>query len=245
VFVEEVGERTLEAETDDPVRVLIDGEEVYDTTGGSVERNAAALNPGWHAVEIELQKETEGGNLELAWVDSAGRRLSLVGEDLFPIADWGGWLHERTVQEIDSGARTTTQRIDFSPHRASTTVIRAGVPASSPVVVVEERYSAVWEPPAAGTYILSVEPLIGGITVLLDGQPVALTSTGQLAGEAQVTVDAGPHQLEVVQTLPPDPNTDAGWSGFRVALSQSVRAADGSSLRVPVPLIVQPYEDQG
>jgi hypothetical protein len=250
VYVEEAGAKTLEAETNDPVRILINGTEVYSTIDGPVERNPLTLDPGWHAVDIELEKDGPGGGVELAWVDAEGSRTAVIENTLFPIQDWGGWLHERTLQAVEGGQRFTSHRLDFTPHLASNSVLKATVPAGVQATVVNETYRSVWEP-GPGTYAITIRPGSGLMTLRLDDEPVALTpSPDQSSMEAIVTVDAGRHRLEIVQDVPPG-SAEGIWSGFDVSLFRLVtttpmdllgRGEEGQQVvRVAVPLDVEPY----
>ena len=161
VYVEEGGPQTLEVETDDPVRVRIDGLEVYSTIGGGTGRNPVTLVPGWHAVEIELQKEATGGGIESVL---GGRGRHPPGRRLRrPLPHRAlGRLAARAHAASGRWHATfgTSHRLDFSPHRASTAVIRAGAPARVPAVLVNERYRSVWDAARRGN--LRARPAIRG-----------------------------------------------------------------------------------
>jgi hypothetical protein len=241
VYVEEEGNVRLEAETDDPVRVLIDGDVVYSTRGDQVTAQPRLLRAGWHAIEIALEKQSPGGSVRLVWVDQAGLRVPVVDEDLFPLSTWNAWQHERTLVVPETGERFVTHRIDLQPHRSLTSVLGTNAPVDPFALTVQERWSSVWQPPAEGRYVFSVHSLGGSVQLLVDGQPVPLAAGVNQEVEAEVDVSAGRHQIELIQDIPADPAQVPQWAGFDLALYRLLPGVDRTTIRAPTTLTVEPY----
>ena len=235
VYVDEQRGASLQAETDDPVEIRLDGKIVYNTRSGPSDASYVDLVNGWHPVEITLDKERAGGAVRLMWTTPGGEPRPVPPGDLFPLKDLTGWVHERAIGVPGERRQLVTQRLDFSPHYALGHVIKlvAGQPES---FLTEERWRAVWTVDEPGDYLLQVEFRAGDITLLVDGAEVAAGSTGNGVREtleAQLTLGRGRHTMELVQTFEVEPT----WSGATIATS---RLSAGREPR-PVPLQVTPY----
>lgn len=204
VYVAEADTSGLQAVTDEPVEVRLDGQVIYSTRGGETQETFVELVPGWHPVEITLDKQHDGGTFALAWKAAAsGVQRVVEPDDLFPLAELDGWLHQRSLGYTGDRHQIVTQRLDFAPHYASAEVLRlqAQNGVSGPFLT-EERWSGVWEVDEAGDYFLAAEFGAGTLTLLVDGVTVATDDTPfQLLRKlrADVTLDEGRHTLEIVQ----------------------------------------------
>ena len=232
VYVTEPATLSLHAETNEPVGVRLDGETVYDTHAGQEQDRALDLVVGWHAVEITLDKQHEGGAVRLAWIAPDGSRRDLVSDDLFPLAVPNGWLQQRSLGLPGDRNQQVTQRIDFSPHEISATLVTllAQTAAFEPIVT-EERWRGVWQVDRAGDYALRAQFQAGTVTLLIDGAEVATVQTPlQGLGELNATVALapGPHTIELVQAL----DSGTPWVGLTFA---AFLAGE------PVEMDVRPY----
>jgi hypothetical protein len=229
VYVEEPATLGLHALTDDPVQVLLDGAAVYSTLNGQDQRQFLGLLPGWHVVEVTLERQSVGGSLRLAWLDAEGNERPLAAQDLFPLADLSGWLHERSLGLEGSERQLVTQRLDFAPHLASTRAARLVATTGEPYVT-QERWRGVLDVGLADTLTFEATFLAGTLTLSIDDAPVAVEEASPNVPtllEAVVQLQAGRHTVELFQELA----FDVPWSGARL----SIQSALGSGV------IVRPY----
>ncbi len=240
VYVKDEQAMTLGVGTQDPVEVRLDGQVVYSTTSGRPEASFADLLEGWHPVEITLEKRQPGGEVRLNWVLADEGRRDVQAQDLFPLADLGGWIHEQTLEIATTGERWVTQRLDVSPHYSSAGVVsyveeREGQRPA----VMEERWTGVWEVPEPGTYAINVEFLAGTVRVLLDGAPITTGTSGGHEAGAVVALEAGAHAVELVQELA----GETVWSGAQLRMRLEVLPSTPHGLPeyVDVPIRVVPY----
>jgi hypothetical protein len=241
VYLADGGTLGLQAITDEPVEVRLDGRIVYSTSADQLDEAFVELLAGWHPVEITLEKQHEGGTIRLAWTTANGERRAVQPFDLFPLAELDGWLHERSWGFPGDRQRLVSQRLDFAPHYASAMVLKlqAQEGVSGPFLT-GERWRGVWEVTEPGDYLLKAEFRAGALTLVLDGVPLpaeATTDQGQRVLEADVTLDKGRHTLELVQEF----ERDVPWSGAILSvLRPAPPPAAGGELE-PVPLQVTPY----
>lgn len=240
-YLEERGAFSLRAVTEEPVEVRLDGQLAYSTKSGEPRESFVDLLPGWHPVEITLDKQHEGGSVRLAWATPDGRERAVLLDDLFPLAELSGWIQTRSVGVPGDPEQQVSQRLDFAPHYVSGTVVRLlAQRGTSEPILTEERWRGVWQVEEPGDYRLGVEFMAGAVTLLVDGAPVA-TAEAPLQGsglmEADVALPAGPHALEIIQQL----GTDVSWAGAVVSASRHLAPEGEQAAPEPVPLRVTPY----
>ena len=217
VQLAEGGSLSLSALTDDPVEVLLDGRTVYSTRQGKQGQEFVDLLPGWHPLEITLDKRTEGGTVDLSWLGPDGGTLPVHADDLFPLESLDGWLHTRTMA-LDDGRLVESQRLDFTVHYSSSLALialtqQATRQRASPEM---ERWRSVWNVPEDHPYVFNLETRNGTAALFIDGEPV-LTVGGEGApkGEASIFVPAGRHELQVEQRQ----GGGDVWTGARLSIS--------------------------
>ncbi|MCH7699671.1 MAG: glycosyltransferase family 39 protein [Chloroflexi bacterium] len=222
VFVDEPIAAVLELATDAPNEVLLDGQ---------LQNSLAAreLLPGWHPVEISLRVEEQFAMDGLRWVDETGTASAIASTDTFPLGVVNGWLHTRSMGLSGNLRETVTQRLDFSPHLALTSVLRLASPTGE-LFVTEERWEGAFELEEADTFSLRTEFRAGTVTILVDGTPVITDVAGARLTtklETAVRLEAGRHTIELVQELA----RETTWSGATLSITD----ADGISP------IIRPY----
>lgn len=233
IYVDEaVDGRTLAALTDAQVQVVVDGQLVY-TNGPDIIRPARVdFAAGWHVIEITLDKQTGGDSVRLVWATGESTEHPVESQDLFPLKELSGWVQTRTVGLPGGLDQQTTERLDFAPHyvSAQTIALLAQHNGFEPQLT-EERWRGAWHIDEAGDYTLGVEFRSGQTTLLIDGQAVAQSQEfdqNQGTIEATVTLTAGPHQVEIVQSL----SSGAVWAGATISASLTGQ---------PVEMRVTPY----
>ena len=210
----------LEALSDDPTEVTIDGEVSFSSLGEAPVFFPRPLEAGWHAVEVKVLKTRPSGSLSLRWLDSRGDVTTIQRGDLFPLPSISGWRHQRTVREVVSGSISTFERLDFEPSYASDGVIR--LTQDSQVEVVSEKWSAVWRVSQPGEYSLQANILSGSLVIRLDDSiivdlPPQMNESRIV--EVTVTISPGEHRLEVQQLH------DGGtWTGATIKITNLDRA---------------------
>ncbi len=243
VYLSEGARLSLQAETNEPVQVVLDGELVYGTLSGQSEERFPDLLEGWHPVEVRLHKIENGGNVRLAWVSPNGGRRSVQDRDTFPMRAIEGWLHERTLLYPNAGVQTTAQRLDFRPHLASTSVLGVEAPGDEFAFVTRERYSGVLDVQNAGTYRLRMRFLAGAVTMHIDGRTVLTASTPSQAlavPEIELQLRAGRHRIVIEQNIDPQVEPLAVWSGMEMATYLVVprpAGAEPALVEVLVPVL--------
>lgn len=237
VYVDGAGRLSLQAVTGEPVEVRLDGQVIYSTREGEEQALFLDLLPGWHPVEVTLDKRRDGGSLRLRWVGADGTRRQVPPDDLFPLAQLNGWTRQQGLGIPGQPASRTIQRLDFAPHYVSNHVAKWAAQSPEGWIVVEERWRAVWELDQPGTYLMRVQLLAGDVSLLVNGVPVVSEATGEI--EVEVTLAAGRHALELVQQL----DTDAVWSGATISVQRVEPSAEVETppVLVSVPLRVMPY----
>lgn len=241
VYVEEGETLRLQAESDDPVEVRLDGQVVYSTRSGEREEAFIDLLPGWHPVEITLDKRDDGGTVRLIWARPGGAHRAVQPEDLFPLAKLRGWLHQRALGLQGDRKQLITQRLDFAPHYALTTVLKLEAEQGE-LFLTEDRWRGVWTVDEPGDYLLRVKFMAGTMALLVDGELLAteaMSRRGQGELAAEVALANGRHTLELVQQL----NADVPWTGATLSIWRRVPPnVEGEAFRlVAVPLRVTPY----
>ncbi len=220
IYVPRARTAALTARTSDPTLITVDGQVSYSSQGEEPASFPRDLLPGWHPVEISLHKETAGGSFALEWAGPEGSASSVALRDLFALASFPGWIHEREVVLSIPLSPTETQRFDFAPHFSSAGLIelelqrsRGGLPA-----VTEERWSTLWQVQEGREYQLKLQVRSGAALVKLDGATVLTVeagpdSRGTAEAEAVLSVSAGDHRLEIQQ------RHGAGtWAGAELAI---------------------------
>ncbi len=222
IFVDEPIAALLELATDVPNEVLLDGQLQNSFT-------VSELLPGWHPVEISLHIEEQSVVDGLRWVDEAGTATAVGSTDTFPLEVVNGWLHARSMGLSGDLRQTVTQRLDFNPHLALTSVLRLAAPTGE-LFVTEERWKGAFELEETSIFTLRTEFRAGTVTIFLDGEPV-VTGTAESRPttklETGVRLEAGRHTIELVQEL----ERETTWSGATLSITD----ADGISA------IIRPY----
>lgn len=238
VYLERQEGLTLRALTDEPVEVVLDGQVIYTTTLGAPEETFVDLLPGWHPVEIALNKQRAGGSFRLVWVTQDGDERLIAASDLFPLAELSGWVQQRTMALPGDIEPVVTQRLDFAPHYVSATILQLLAQTDAfERTLTEERWRGVWHVDQAGEYVLQVQFQSGTVTLLVDNAPVATGDGGRL--EADLTLSTGPHAIEIVQRL----ETDVPWAGAVISASRRLPPATPGAQPAleAAPLVVTPY----
>jgi hypothetical protein len=201
VYVNEEMNAALTINSGLPATILLDGRTVFSRSSDEDTTSPVELVPGWHPVEITVTNQSGTGQLSLAW--SNGQPLNSA--DLFPLQQLEGWIQTRTVGLPGGLDEQTTQRLDFAPHYVSAeTVALLSQQDGFERQLTDLAWRGVWQIDAAGNYAVRVDFRSGQTTLLVDGQ-VALESDefdinpGSI--EAQVSLQPGPHSIEIVQSL--------------------------------------------
>ncbi|MCH8025787.1 MAG: glycosyltransferase family 39 protein [Chloroflexi bacterium] len=214
VRVAEATTARLQVETDDPVSVLLDGQLVYSTAEPESGEDFIDLLPGWHPVEVTLTKQQEGGGVRLVWAEQSGDTKAVAADDLFPLAELDGWIHERSMGLQDNPRQLVSQRLDFAPHLALTSVLKLASPTGESFVT-EERWRGFVELTEQTELAFRAEFRAGTVTLLVNGQPFAKAEASarpETLLQTLFTLPAGRHQIELVQEL----ERDTPWSGARL-----------------------------
>ncbi len=205
----------LQALSDDPAEVTVDGDVSFSSLGGAARRFPRPLATGWHAVEVKVAKTNPSGSLLLRWLDSRGDVANVQRGDLFPLRSLSGWSHQRTLRDVAADRTSTVERLDFEPYFASDGAIRNT--QGGQVEVVSEDWSAVWRVEEAGEYRLEATALSGALQIKLDGAIVLdlpPERNNPRTDEVALRVPSGDHRLEVLQLH------DGGWwTGARVKIT--------------------------
>ena len=86
------------------------------TRGPGLEQTTpVALVPGWHPIEIVLNKQGTSRTVQLVWVQPDGTQLPVQSQDLFPLKDFSGWVQTRTVGLPGGLNQETTERSGLRP----------------------------------------------------------------------------------------------------------------------------------
>ena len=205
---------SLRVETDDPVSVLLDGQLVYSTVQPDSGESFIDLLPGWHPVEVTLTKRQEGGGVRLVWAEQSGGTEAVAASDLFPLAELDGWIHERSMGLQSNLRQFVSQRLDFAPHLALTSVLKLASPTGQ-AFVTEERWRGFIDLAEQSELTVRGEFRAGRLTLLVNGQPFATmeaSSEPTTFLETSLELPAGRHQIELVQEL----ERDTAWSGARL-----------------------------
>ena len=233
VYVTEDMSASLQAPTVSYATVLLDGQEVYRRNPGQAAAHSPIpLVPGWHVVDINARQLDPGGVLRLVWATNDGAELAIESQDLFPLRELRGWVQTRTVGLPGGLDAQTTQRFDLAPHyvSAATIALLAQHDGFEPQLT-EERWHGVWHIDEGGEYTIGIEFRSGQTTLLIDGQSVAQSQEFNQSNETiegTVTLTAGPHRVEIVQSR----STAVDWAGATIS---AIRAGQ------PVEMRVTPY----
>ena len=192
------------------------------------------LAQGWHTVEISLTKRQPGGTLRLAWVTPDGEQQLVAADDLFPLREAAGWVHERVLGQVNDRALLTTQRIDFSPHESLPVVVEASAPADlieQEPFLTEERWRGVWNVEQPGEYKLRLEFRQGTVSLRIDGAEIAAgnASGARTRLDAVATLAPGAHTIEIVQTFAAPPS----YAGVTLSLAGAPSGSNASVDVVP------------
>jgi hypothetical protein len=226
----------LRAKTDDPVRTMIDGKLASDGTSLLVE-------PGWHVIEIEVQKRSPSGEVLLEWIDGSGRATPVEPQDLFPLESLDGWLHTRIFTTHD-GSTLTEQRLDFSVHYAATEAAASQVDltqGAAPPRLARERWEGVWQI-EDDTALLARLRSVGSRAVLsIDGrEALRVEPTGldaEVTAEREIRLAPGPHRVVIEEE-----HMNGPWSGARLETFRSVSQPSGQPpVLVDKDIRVTPY----
>ena len=214
VHVAEATTASLQVETDDPVSVLLDGQLVYSTAEPESGESFIDLLPGWHPVEGTLTKRQEGGGVRLVWAEQSGGTKAVAADDLFPLAELDGWIHERSIGLQGNPRQFVSQRLDSAPHLAITSALEL-TPPSGELFVTEERWRGFVDLAEQSELAFHAEFRAGTLTLLVNGQPFATAEASSQPTtflQTSLELPAGRHQIELVQEL----ERDTTWSGARL-----------------------------
>lgn len=206
IYVDEAGPAALRVADELLAEVLVDGN-----------ANVTDFVEGWHPVVIKLDVNDVGLVISLEWEDATGSRTRVQPSDLFPLTEIVGWRHTRSMGLPSNLQETVTQRLDFSPHLAMTSVLQLAAPTGGRFVT-EERWEGVFELEQAGTYSIRSEFRAGTVTILVDGTPVISDIVGPKLTtmlETSVVLEAGRHTIELVQELA----RETTWSGATLSIT--------------------------
>jgi hypothetical protein len=237
--VDEASRRSVRLEGGYIAEVRIDGQQVsgLGPTDAPV-RTLVDLVPGWHAIEINAAVGTFAETSPtLVWVDEGGETTPIEGQDLFPLREMAGWVHERALGLASEPRQRVTTRLDFSVHYTSADAVRiAAQEGVSGPILTEERWRGVWDVDQAGTYAFAFEFEHGAVTLLVDGQQVAANAA---AGQrtviaADIALEPGAHTIELVQRFEREVPVSGG------ILSMGLQPGAGQD-PLPIDLDVRPY----
>jgi hypothetical protein len=124
------------------------------------------------------------------------------------MAPLAGWLHERAIGAPGTPREFVTQRVDFAPHFSNARAARAATGALESLLT-EESWRGVWQIEQAGAYRLLLEALTGSARLVVDGAEVASSGNEAIQESlvAELTLEAGPHPIEIYQAYQFEPVT--------------------------------------
>jgi hypothetical protein len=222
VLTKDGGLLALVPEAKAPLRVSVDGQVVYESDGVGERTTPVDLRPGWHVLQLDLDRTEVSRAPRLSWVAEAPRQSALVEEaDLFALSPLQGWTHIRSLEV--AGVAREWQRIDPQPAFGWSEVwlpdslAISDAPRWPPVGhLLNEEWKSNVSVPATDTYTAKLDIRSGTAVLLVDGAPaphVVPGSGSEATEEIELHLEQGQHRVELTFV-----NSGSGLVGVTLAI---------------------------